>query len=177
MKRVIKNDPPVWFENWKKNFAAVNGGEASYKRDFPQPEIRRLRGELLKEQGYICCYCMGRLDIDFSHVEHFRPKAKFPGEDMEYGNLFASCQENWEDALEDHCGHRKGDWHSPRMVSPASPQIEGMFGYGLDGQAYPSGRDEGRRAAKEMIDYFSNMIQGEYVPYCGAIVEAWKTLL
>ncbi len=214
MKRIIKSDPPEWFERWKRDFKAAAGRKATYKNDLPERERRRLREELLKEQGYICCYCMGRLDIDSSHVEHFRPKGRFPAEDMEYGNLLASCQGIGEDPAEDHCGHRKDDWYSPLMVSPASPEIEGMFRYGLDGTVYPSGRDEERRGAKEMIDhlglnsyylvrnredaieasgffeedysadeirdlieYYDNMDRGAYVPYCEAIVEAWRSLL
>lgn len=215
MKRIIKNEPPVWFEAWKRNFEATNSRRASYKKDFPQKEIRRLRGELLREQGYICCYCMGRLDIDHSHVEHFKPKKKFPDEDMDYDNLFASCEGIGEEPGEDHCGHRKDDWHVPGMVSPASQAAEQVFRYGLEGTVYPSGRDEARRTAREMIehlglnsfylvrnrataieasgffddieytkeeiqdivDYYDNMDNGEYVPYCGAIAEAWRTLL
>ena len=98
MKRIVKNDPPEWFENWKRNFETANGRKAAYKNDFPQREIRKLREVLLREQGYICCYCMGRLDIDSSHVEHFRPKGRFPDEDMEYepdgimpGNSRGTC--------------------------------------------------------------------------------------
>lgn len=214
MKRIVKGDSPEWFESWKRNFAAAAGRKAVYKNDFPDKERRRLRKGLLEEQGFICCYCMGRLDLDTSHVEHFKPKVRFPDEDMEYKNLLASCQGIAGDAMEDHCGHRKDDWYSPRMVSPASPEIEGMFRYGLDGYVYPAGRDEERRGAKEMIghlglnsyylvrnretaieesgffeeeftedeirdiiDYFDNMDGGAYVPYCEAIVEAWRSLL
>lgn len=214
MKRIIKNNPPKWFEDWKRNFEHANGRKAAYKKDFPQNEIRKLRGDLLWEQGYICCYCMGRLHIDGSHVEHFRPKTRFPDEDMEYGNLLASCQGIAGEPGKDHCGHRKEDWYSARMVSPVNPDIEQMFHYGLDGKVYPSGRDEKRRGAKEMIDhlglnsyylvrnrekaieesgffddeytedeirdmidYYDHMDEGKYVPYCGAIVEAWRSLL
>ena len=101
MKRIIKNNPPKWFEDWKRNFEHANGRKAAYKKDFPQNEIRKLRGDLLREQGYICCYCMGRLHIDGSHVEHFRPKTRFPDEDMEYGNLLASSRGNLERTIAD----------------------------------------------------------------------------
>ncbi len=30
---------------------------------------------------------------------------------------------------------------------------------------------------RDMIDYYDHMDEGKYVPYCGAIVEAWRSLL
>ena len=60
MRKIVKYDPPQWFEDWKAAFEKNHGRKASYKSDFPQEEKRRLRKMLLKEQGYICCYCMRR---------------------------------------------------------------------------------------------------------------------
>lgn len=214
VRRIIKNESPVWFEDWKRNFAAANGRRASYKKDFPQEKKRKLRENLLKEQGSICCYCMSYIDIDHSHLEHFRPKDQFPSEDMDYENMLASCEGIISGPDEDHCGHRKNNWYSPYMVSPSHSDIETMFHYTPDGMVHPAGRDHLRAAAREMIhhlgldsyhlvrnreaaieasgffdseytedeiwdmiDYYSNLDNGTYIPYCGAIADVWRSIL
>lgn len=153
MIEIKKNNSPMWFEQWKEDFAVRTGRKATYKKDFPQDKIRKLRRNLLKEQGYICCYCMGRIGIDNSHLEHFRPKSIFPDEDMDYKNMLASCQGSIKETEEDHCGHRKNDWFSERMVNPSSPKIKDMFRYEADGYVCPGGKDEVRAGAKEMIEH------------------------
>ena len=83
MKRISKSDSPEWFEEWKKKFEKENGRKPHYKGDFSTGSRnsanrrRKLREELLKEQGYICCYCMKRINLDSSHNEHFWPKEVF----------------------------------------------------------------------------------------------------
>ena len=60
MKRIIKENSPMWFENWKNNFQHTNGREPHYKSDFatndPDGKTRRrdLRTALIKEQGASC---------------------------------------------------------------------------------------------------------------------------
>ncbi len=117
MKRIIKEEAPEWFEDWKQKFYTDNGKKAYYKDDFSTDTDGsgarriRLRNNLLSEQGNICCYCMNRITLHSSHIEHFWPKYYFKEKDMEYENLFASC--NGEGSMildEEHCGHKKEDW-------------------------------------------------------------------
>ena len=35
-----------------------------------------LKESLLKEQGYLCAYCMARIDKDHMKVEHFKPRSR-----------------------------------------------------------------------------------------------------
>ncbi len=143
MKRVEKQAPPDWLEAWKQNFQKMAGRQAHYKGDFSTSDEagrrrrRRRRAELTAEQGFICCYCMKRIFPDMAHIEHFLPKERFYDLDLDYQNLFASC--NGEGTIlldEEHCGHRKDNWWSSRMVSPADAGIEEMFHYGYDGSIY-----------------------------------------
>lgn len=82
MKRIVKQDPPAWFERWKETFRNVEHREPHYKGDFSTDDAdgalrrKRLKEELLKEQGYLCCYCMARIQPETSHIEHFWPKEK-----------------------------------------------------------------------------------------------------
>src|SRR5690606_4757453 len=58
-----------------------------------------LREALLKEQGYICAYCMGYISIlernengkPKIEVEHFKPQSKYPNLDLRYENLLGVC--------------------------------------------------------------------------------------
>lgn len=136
MKRINKQEPPEWFEDWKSNFKIVNHREAHYKNDFSTGDTdgsnrrRRLRENLVDEQGKICCYCMRRITIDSSHIEHFLPKESFAEKDLSYDNLLASC--NGEESIredEEHCGHRKDNWWREDMVSPTNIEVEKMFRY------------------------------------------------
>lgn len=207
MKKINKGASPTWFENWKKDFTTNHGRNATYKHDFPQNEINRLRNHLLKEQGYICCYCMSRINIDHSHLEHFWPKSIFQDIDMEYSNMLASCEGDYK--REDHCGHRKGDWFDPDMVIPTKTEIEKMFSYSIDGKIHHTGTNKDARLQKDMIhnfgldsfnlernrkmaiqasevyddvdytqaeidafiDYYNNKQDGEFIPYCKAIID------
>lgn len=77
MKKIDKEDSPEWFETWKRDFRITNGREARYKNDFSTDDLdgktrrQRLRGQLIREQGCICCYCMKKVSLNSSHIEHF----------------------------------------------------------------------------------------------------------
>ncbi len=152
MRKIDKGKPPEWFEAWKQAFEDQHGRSADYKSDFPQSEKRRLREQILKEQGYICCYCMCRIKIGSSHLEHFWPKDKFPDLDMDYSNMLASCEGDTDGA--DHCGHRKNNWYDSRMVIPTQAGIESMFHYTPDGNIRPAGENTLREVSKKMIYEF-----------------------
>ncbi len=152
MKRIKKDKEPIWFIEWKEEFEKNNSRKANYKDDFPQEKKRKLREHLLKEQGYICCYCMRRIQINNSHLEHFWPKDAFPEKDMDYENMLASCE--GETIGEDHCGHRKNNYYDKNMIIPTNAMIEQMFHYIINGDILPDGKNQIRKAAKDMIREF-----------------------
>lgn len=217
MRRIRKNAAPQWFEDWKTAFLKDNGREATYKQDFAKDKTRtyRLRKSLMKEQGYICCYCMGRITEGMRdlHNEHFWPQNYFPKRDMDYSNLFASCGGNPDPLYADYCGHRKNDWYSDEMMIPTDPAIESMFEYRLDGTVAAKAASPYKKIAQEMIenfglnsyhlvrnrktaiqeselfdelgdydsddfryfmDYYDQMHNGEYIPYCQAIIDCMQ---
>lgn len=75
-----------------------------------------LRASLLKEQGYICAYCMKRIE-DFTKVkiEHYIPRNK--DNELEYWNLLAVCTGN-EGSKKDEqtCDTKKGN--IPLKIDP-----------------------------------------------------------
>lgn len=140
MKRIIKGDEPAFFRAWIERFRHNNGREPLYADLREEPEWYQLRDLLIKEQGWICCYCMKRITDYTSHIEHFVPrdiKNHYPhsqyAQDVElnYFNMFMSCE---GEKTEKHCGRLK-DNHEPWMlISPLEETVEEQFQY------YPDGR-------------------------------------
>lgn len=157
MKKIDKENPPEWFEIWKQNFKNINGREAHYKNDFSSSDNdggmrrQRLRTQLIKEQGHICCYCMKRISLGNSHIEHFWPKTFFPQIDLKYDNLLASCNGEGVILEDEYCGHKKENWWKEDMVSPTEAEIEGMFKYTVDGKIHSVQGKPTADIAQEMI--------------------------
>lgn len=81
-----KNTPTVFTETKRKC--------PSY--DMLHREDKNLLKEvLIKEQGGICAYCMSRIDMDTSTIEHYIPQHGSNGDislSMDYQNMFAVCK-------------------------------------------------------------------------------------
>lgn len=60
MRKITKTTPPIAFENFKSKFKTDNGRDALFA-DLRADEKRILKEELLKEQFYLCCYCMKKV--------------------------------------------------------------------------------------------------------------------
>ena len=161
MKKIIKGESPEWFEKWKDAFRERTGREPHYKDDFSTSNVngakrrKRLRKQLVEEQGYICCYCMKRISEKTSHIEHFMPKDAFKEKDLLYENLFASCNGEGElGKMREYCGHRKGNWYREDMISPADSIVERAFKYSLNGHIISNANEETSDIAQEMIENF-----------------------
>lgn len=161
MKRINKQESPQWFEDWKKDFKTANHRNAHYKGDFSADGIdgknrrHRLRENLVKEQGKICCYCMRRISVSSSHIEHFWPKEFFADKDLSYENLFASCNGEGTAVTDDeHCGHRKNNWWKEGMISPAKIEAEKIFKYLPNGKIMSVKGRSSSNIAQEMIHNF-----------------------
>ena len=157
MKKIDKEDSPEWFETWKQDYRDTNGREAHYKNDFSSNDFagkirrQRLREQLIKEQGCICCYCMKRISLNNSHIEHFWSKTFFSQIDLDYNNMFASCNGDGTISLDGHCGHKKDDWWEEDMVSPAEAEVEKMFKYSIDGRIHSVQKRPTTNIAQQMI--------------------------
>ena len=59
--------------------------------------LPELRDSLLKEQGYLCAYCMRRIPVGkpedgaTSKIEHLKCRKIFPEEQLNYNNMVACC--------------------------------------------------------------------------------------
>lgn len=134
MKQVIKTEPPKEFVRYLKTHRRKDW-EA-----FSKPQngsVKGILGDWLREeQGFLCCYCEEEIAKGISHIEHFKPKSHFPELQLDYFNLFASC--NGCGKREDMtCGMKKKDIYFPSLISPSDPTCEPRFFYTADGQILP----------------------------------------
>ncbi|HEY3295378.1 MAG TPA: retron system putative HNH endonuclease [bacterium] len=94
----------------------------NYKRDLnSNPAAKEeLRASLLAEQGYLCCYCMSRVDEQTCRIEHWHCQTKYDGESLDYRNLLAACPGGQKQPYKlQHCDYRKGD--DDLLYNPADP--------------------------------------------------------
>lgn len=77
--------------------------------NLPREVKDRLRTSLLKEQGYVCAYCMKKLEDDSSKVKIEHYVARNEENELEYKNLLAVCKGNEGESFEKQtCDTRKG---------------------------------------------------------------------
>lgn len=151
MKYINKSQPPQDFIEWKNK---INEHWQPNWNNFQKPEKTLVHESLLKEQGFICCYCGRRINQTDSHIEHLKPRNKYPDLILDYTNFLASCQGESEmpPTIPVHCGHKKRGWYEETlMVSPLDNNCADFFHYTDDGQILPTKDSTKQSAAKETI--------------------------
>ncbi|TKJ93279.1 TIGR02646 family protein [Paenibacillus sp. CFBP13512] len=129
MNEIIKNPPPHNFSKWKNANRRIS---INYK-DIPDIIKCELKESIITEQNYVCCYCGVEVSIENSHIEHHKPKDRFPKMELAYENLLVSCNSK------SHCGHKKANWYvENETVSPLAKDCNLKFKYTEDGQIIAS---------------------------------------
>jgi uncharacterized protein (TIGR02646 family) len=168
VKRILKDPEPECLIEWKRENKHLS---PTFRDDFQNPQKKDTHCALIREQGYTCCYCQCRIERRSSHIEHFKPISMFPGLQLDYQNLHASCEcgghhpgqsECDEPILADeieedfegskHCGRFKGNEYNEDLISPLDPDCESYFYYNRAGEIKPSKDPEKSPAAKITID-------------------------
>ena len=97
-----------------------------------------LREALVGEQRGLCCYCMGPISAtpDRMKIEHWRSRAHYPKEQLDYANLLGAClggEGRRRRRKDQHCDTRKAD--RDLLWNPADPghRVEARIRYGADG--------------------------------------------
>ena len=91
MKQILKSKEPISLTTYR---ASISKKDLSTLEKFdtaPSKVKDELREQLLEEQGFICCYCMNRVEFRNSKIEHFNPRSNFRTEQLDYHNLFIAC--------------------------------------------------------------------------------------
>ncbi len=148
MKYIQKRQEPASFTEWKSQISEDWQPTWEILRS---SEKRDLHDALLREQGYICCYCEMRITQQNSHIEHLKPRTNYPTSALDYANLLASCQR--ERSAVKHCAYKKDDWYDEQlMVSPLKPNCADFFRYTEDGRILPTEDASKNAAAVTTID-------------------------
>ena len=88
---------PVTLEQYRRK-----NPQANWQTEDFLPVKSDTRHALHFEQGGLCVYCEKKIGQDDGHVEHIKPKGKYPVQTFVYDNLAHSCNGP------KHCGHQKG---------------------------------------------------------------------
>ncbi len=70
-------------------FRKEGGPNCTYEA-FPDKDA--LRQQLLKDQGYLCCYCMKRVDTNDMKIEHYACQSTHEDQQLDWSNLLGSCR-------------------------------------------------------------------------------------
>lgn len=107
---------------------------------------RIVRQSLVDEQGYICAYCMGKIDIDTCTIEHYIPQNRHQNspyteeehikQSLLYSNMSAVCMNDAE-----HCDKLRGNIPL-EILDPHDPSCEELLTYYFDGSIVPTGREK-----------------------------------
>lgn len=109
----------------QKNVTPVYEGGLDSKEEY-KDHFFKIREQLAKEQGYICCYCQDRIEIKKNELpamrlEHFKPKSKFEELELDYTNMLAACVGNSNG--ETHCDQCKGSEELKGIPNPSSSEF------------------------------------------------------
>ena len=128
MRDITKRAEPASLTTYRAQPGAVYDGA-----DFT-PVKDDIRDGLLREQGFLCCYCMSRITARTMRVEHWHCQRSYLPEQLDYANMLGACPGNeGHPPPEQHCDVRKAD--SELALNPADPahNVESRLRYLGDG--------------------------------------------
>ena len=122
MRGSAKGEEPEALRAWKagQRVACIEPRYGDLSRDAREATRRAL----FVEQTGQCVYCGRGIDLELlngHHIEHFRPRVRYPHCELTYGNLFLSCgPQQGHGGVQPTCGNEKGAWFDERChVEPA----------------------------------------------------------
>ena len=156
MRGSAKGDEPPELRDWKSE-QLRNGIEPLY-RNLQQPERGATQKSLFAEQTGQCVYCGRSISLDRNqhyHIEHFRPRSKYPELQLDHTNLFLSCGPEGDHGVRNTCGHHKDDWFEEGCHIPPAPEAcAERFRYRSSGRIAGDGSPEaGRMIATLNLDH------------------------
>lgn len=142
MRYIEKTKEPTEFLEWKN---LENEDWTPDYNNIPTAVKEILHLSLIREQGFICCYCGKTITPSDSHIEHIKPQGdkKYHTLSLTHTNLLASCkrQSNKNEPL--HCGKAKGEWYEEALfIDPTKPECENKFIFTFDGRISPRSAED-----------------------------------
>lgn len=128
MKKIVKQQEP---RSLTQHRLQPNADYENYQAK------NELRESLLKEQGYICCYCMSRITVDQMKIEHWKPYSHYPSLRLDYKNLLGACMGNKGARQQnEHCDTKKHDDLITINPVDSSRNCENIVKYRSTGEIY-----------------------------------------
>ncbi len=145
MKYIVKGNEPFEFTEWK------NRNQNFTYSELQNPERARVIESLLNEQGYICCYCGGRIELADSNIEHVITRKDSPDKELDFQNFLASCSGgiSRERKQPKHCNNFRGN--DKLSISPLDKNCETYFKYKITGEIISS------KKRKDSLDDFQKV--------------------
>jgi len=106
LKKITKGEEPKELTAYRSSILKEDMEKPNIYEDYSDGGV--LRKQLLEEQGYVCCYCMGRIGERNSKVEHFQSQSRYRSLQIDYSNLFVACK-GGEGRREQYCDTAKGN--------------------------------------------------------------------
>ena len=165
-----KGDEPDALRTWKANQRAA-GIDLRYG-DLGGAALQATRQALYLEQTGQCVYCGRAIELGAytgRHVEHFRPRSRYPDLELAYANLFLSCGPlRSQGHPRPTCGNQKNAWFDETCHVEPAPEdaCQGRFVFASDGRICGDGTPE----ADRMIDVL-NLNHSELVYERSALIE------
>ena len=125
MLKINKVAEPDFLKAYKKRYNPKNWDD--YNEEQIKFEIKSYIAE--NEQSIndatLCVYCEREIDIanNKGHIEHIKPKEKFPQLFQEYENLSISCDSHGT------CGHAKGNKYDSKFINPVEDNPKDFLTY------------------------------------------------
>lgn len=117
--------------------------------------IPELRSALLRDQGYICAYCMRVIPVqkkdpnqsEDSKIEHIKPRTKYPAEERLYSNMVVCCPGYINSS--DHCDKSKKS--EEIHFSPFDHNVQESISYSSKDGAMKSTNTQWQKDIDEVI--------------------------
>ena len=152
MRGSAKGEEPESLRAWKAGQQAACI-EPLYG-DLSSDTQQAMKQSLFIEQSGQCVYCGRAISLenrDRHHVEHFRPRARYPDHELAYENLFLSCgPQHPQGSPQPTCGNEKAAWFDENYhIEPAPEEAcQRYFKFASDGRIHGGRSPEANR----MID-------------------------
>lgn len=176
MRGSAKGDEPDALRTWKADQRAA-GIDLRYG-DLSREALQATRRALYLEQTGQCVYCGRAIRLEARtthHVEHFRPRSRYPDRELAYANLFLSCGPRQPQGdPQATCGNEKRDWFDETCHIEPTPEdtCQGRFAFASDGRI----QGDGTREAERMIDVL-NLNHPELITERSSLIEELDTEL
>jgi len=214
LKKITKTTEPSSLTSYRSSIAHERLLDANVYEDYPhktkqgcsEGDRNNLRLQLLKEQGYICCYCMSRINCENSKIEHLKPQSQFRDKQIDYSNLFIACDGgeglaqnkqycdtkkseielkaiDFLDNIQDYLKYKK-EAQKVIILSNNTDLSDDINTLNLNVDRLAKNRKEAydkvisslsiknfsKNAIKKTLEYYKQMHNGKYEPYCEMIV-------